>query len=73
MSKAYNRQHKQAPSRALLQNENMQKAIKILGAALMLTKSGELETTFTLVDELNVEHQYHLQIKEQIIRTADTE
>ena len=73
MSKAYNRQPKQAPSRTLLQNENVQKAIKILGAALMLTKSAELETTFTLVDELNVGHQYHLQIKEQIIRTKDTE
>lgn len=57
------------PPRALLENENVQTAIKILGAALMLVGSKGLETTFTLVDEFGVNHQYHLDISEnQIIR-----
>lgn len=62
-----NRPKRYAPPREMLQNENVQKAIKILGAALMLTKAPGLETTFTLVDEFDVNHTYHLDISEQRI------
>lgn len=55
------------PSREMLQNENIQQAIKVLGAALMLTKTKGLETTFTMVDEFGVNHQYHLDISENKI------
>lgn len=51
----------------LVQNENVQHAIKVLGAALMLTKTKGLETNFTMVDENGVEHQYHLDISENRI------
>lgn len=66
-----NRPKRYAPPREMLQNENIQKAIKILGAALMLTKSPGLETTFTLVDEAGAEHTYHLDISEQKIITSE--
>ena len=52
---------------SVVQNENVQRAIKILGAALMLTKTKGLETTFSMVDEFNVSHQYHLDISENKI------
>lgn len=57
----------------MVQNENIQKAIKILGATLMVTKTKGLETTFYLVDQFGVKHQYHLDISEQIIMVPGDE
>lgn len=66
-----NQPKRYAPPRELLQNENIQKAIKVLGAALMLTKTKGLETTFHMVDEFGVDHQFHLDISENRIITSE--
>ena len=60
-----NRPKRYNPPPELLENENVQKAIKILGAALMLTKSKGMESNFVLQDEFGVTHRYHLDISEK--------
>lgn len=66
-----NKPKRYAPPRELLQNENVQQAIKVLGAVLMLTKTKGMETTFSMVDEFGVSHQYHLDISENQIIVAE--
>jgi hypothetical protein len=61
---------KKAP-RAVVQHPNVQAAVKILGTVVMATKCSELDTTFNLVDEFGVSHQFHLNIKENKILLAD--
>lgn len=51
----------------IVENPNVQQAIKILGAVLMLTKAKGLETNFSMVDEFGVTHQFHLDISENKI------
>lgn len=62
-----------SPPEDILNNENVQMAIKVLGAVLMGTKTKGLETNFFMTDELGVEHQYHLDVSENRIIVPPTE
>lgn len=63
---------KKAP-RAVVRHPNVQTAIKILGSVVMATKSEMLDTTFSLVDEFGVSHQFHLTISENKIFVPENE
>jgi hypothetical protein len=62
-----------SPPEDILNDANVQTAIKVLGAVLMATKTKGLETDFPMVDQFGVTHQYHLDISEKNILLGNPE
>jgi len=56
-----------SPPEDILNDANVQTAIKVLGTVLMATKTKGLETDYTMTDEFGITHQFHLDISEKNI------